>query len=134
MKRTDFYRPRGSQTHQNPVMAQLKALGAVVVIALVADYVLLPAYNIHSMETLFLFGVSFGVYAFLSFSFSGRLVRSGMLAIGAIGALVILTLLASFLGSEWLNAEKYRDQIAITSKTFSSDFNDVDFDKIPLID
>ena len=135
MKRTNFtFRTRSNSTPQNPLMAQLKALGAVVVIALVADYVLLPAYNIHSMETLFLFGVYFGVYAFLSFSFSGRLVRSGMLAIGAIGAMVILTLLASFLGSEWLNAEKFRDQIAITSQTFSSEFNDVDFDKIPLID
>lgn len=134
MKRVYTYRPKSKESPDKPLIAQLKALGVVVGIAIVADYLLLPAYNVHALETLFLFAVYFGLYAFFSFSFSGRLVQSAKLAIGGIGAILVLTLVASFLGSEWLNAEKFRDQIAMTSETFSADFNRVTFDKIPLVD
>ena len=134
MKRVYTYRPKTSPNPDNPLIAQVKALGAVIAIAWVADYLLLPAYNIHSLETLFLFAVYFGLYAFLSFSFSGRIVQTAKLAVGAIGAIILLTIVASFLGSEWLNAEKFRDQITITTQPFSSDFDAVTFDKIPLVD
>lgn len=134
MKRVYTYRPKPNSSPDNPMIAQLKALGSVAGIALVADYLLLPAYNVHSLETLFLFAVYFGLYAFFSFSFSGRLFQSAKLAIGGVGAILVLTLVASFLGSEWLNAEKFRDQIAMTTETFSADFDRVTFDKIPLVD
>lgn len=134
MKRVYTFNPRKKPGTDSPLMAQLEALGIVAVIALVADYLLLPAYNIHSLETLFLFAVYLGLYVFFSFSLSGRFLRTSQLALGGIGVIFAFTLLASFLGSEWLNAEKFRDQIAVTSKTFSDDFNAVTFDKIPLID
>lgn len=134
MKRVYTFNPAQKPTATSPLVAQLKALGLVGVIAAIADYVLLPAYNIHSLETLFLVAVYLGLYIFFSVTFSGRFLRSATLAIGGIGIILAFTLIASFLGSEWLNAERFRDQIAVTSKTFSEDFDLVTFDKVPLVD
>jgi hypothetical protein len=134
MKRVYTFNPAQKPTNTSPQVAQLKALGLVGVIAVVADYVLLPAYNIHSLETLFLVAVYLGLYIFFSVSFSGRFLRSATVAIGGIGIILAFTLIASFLGSEWLNAERFRDQIAVTSETFSEDFDLVTFDKVPLVD
>lgn len=134
MKRVYTFNASQKPTNTTPLMAQLKALGLVGVIAVMADYVLLPAYNIHSLETLFLVAVYLGLYIFFSVSFSGRFLRSATVAIGGIGIILAFTLIASFLGSEWLNAEKFRDQISVTSETFSEDFDLVAFDKVPLVD
>jgi hypothetical protein len=134
MKRVYTFNPAQKPTTTSPLVAQLKALGLVGVIAAIADYVLLPAYNIHSLETLFLVAVYLGLYTFFSVTFSGRFLRSATLAIGGIGIILAFTLIASFLGSEWLNAERFRDQIAVTSETFSEDFDLVTFDKVPLVD
>ncbi len=134
MKRVYTFNPRQKPGMDTPLIAQLKALGIVAVIALIADYLLLPAYNIHSLETVFLFAVYLGLYVFFSFSFSGRFLRTSQFALGGIGVLIAFTLIASFLGSEWLNAEKFRDQIAVNTLPFSEDFDLVTFGKIPLVD
>jgi hypothetical protein len=134
MKRVYTFNPRQKPGMDTPLIAQLKAVGIVAVIALIADYLLLPAYNVHSLETVFLFAVYLGLYVFFSFSFSGRFLRTSQLALGGIGVLFAFTLIASFLGSEWLNAEKFRDQIVIESKPFTKDINLVTFDKVPLVD
>ena len=134
MKRVYTFKPSQKPTNTSPLVAQLKALGSVAGIAVVADYLLLPAYNVHSLETLFLVAVYLGLYVFFTVTFSGRFLRSATVAIGGIGVILAFTLIASFLGSEWLNAERFRDQIAVTSKTFSDDFDLVTFDKVPLVD
>jgi hypothetical protein len=107
----------------------------VLGLALVVDYVTLPAYNLQNSGIYMLFAfylVVFGILNFLISQDYSRLVRN---SIALAGLLVIFVIVMSVLGSEMLNARKYRDQIVITEKTdFSSNFTAISLSKIPIVD
>ncbi len=107
----------------------------VALLALVIDYVSLPAYNIHNSGMYMLFAFYLMVFAVLNFLFTQRfstLVRnSAALAV----LLVFFVVVMSIVGSEILNSRKYRDQIVISEKTdFSSSFSAISLSKIPVVD
>ena len=107
----------------------------VALLALVIDYVSLPAYNIHNSGMYMLFAFYLMVFAVLNFLFTQRfstLVRnSAALAV----LLVLFVVVMTIVGSEILNSRKYRDQIVISEKTdFSSSFSAISLSKIPVVD
>ena len=113
----------------------LMSLFATVIFAIVADYLSLPAYNIHSIETLFLFAFYFGLFAFLSVFFTGKFTKFAFGSLTVAGVIVGFVIVMSLLGSEILNADAFRNQINLTeSGNFSDDFNLVSYDKIPIVD
>ncbi|MGB7595015.1 MAG: CvpA family protein [Erysipelotrichaceae bacterium] len=111
------------------------SLVIVVLLALVIDYVTLPAYNLQNSGIYMLFAFYFIAFGVLNFLFSQRfstLVRNSV-AIGAL--LVVFVVVMSLLGSELINSRKYRDQIVITEKTdFSSNFSAIALNRIPVVD
>ncbi len=119
----------------SPVQSFLLALLLVAILAFVIDYVSLPAYNIHDISFLFLLVFYLIVFGTLYAGFSHKF---NLIVKGAYGlALIIVlgTFALSFLSSEFLNASKYRDQITIKeSEDFSSSFDAITIDKIPLVD
>ncbi|KAF0223983.1 MAG: hypothetical protein FD133_1174 [Erysipelotrichaceae bacterium] len=118
-----------------PVKGLATALFVTLIFAAVMDYVTLPAYNIHSIETLFLFAFYFGFFAFLSIFFTGRFTKFALGALGAAGLIVAFVAVMSLLGSEILNARSFRNQIKITeSGDFSNDFDLIQYNEVPLVD
>lgn len=118
-----------------PVKGLATALFVTLIFAAVMDYVTLPAYNIHSIETLFLFAFYFGFFAFLSIFFTGRFTKFALGALGAAGLIVGFVAVMSLLGSEILNARSFRNQIKITeSGDFSNDFDLIQYNQVPLVD
>ncbi len=117
------------------VKAVLMALGIVLLLALVIDYVSLPAYNIHDMGFLGLLIMYFGLFGFLIYFFSGKLTiisyASFVVALSIVGFIVVF----SILGSEILNADRFQQQLNITEKTSFTDEFDLDKNYIiPYID
>jgi len=113
----------------------LGALIMTAVIAVIIDYLSLPAYNIHSIETLFLFAGYFGLFAFLSVFWTGKLTKAAFAAVSVSGIIVAFVIVMSILGSEILNADAFRNQINIVeSGNFSDDFDLVQYDKVPIVD
>ena len=118
-----------------PIKGLLMALFVTVIFAVVMDYVSLPAYNIHSIETLFLFAFYFGLFAFLSIFFTGKFTKFAFGALGIAGLIVGFVIVMSILGSEILNATAFRNQVNMTeSGNFSDDFDLVSYSKVPLVD
>ncbi len=113
----------------------LISLLMVVILAFVIDYVTLPAYNFQNTGIYMLFAfylVAFGVLNFLLSQRFSTLVRNSI-ALAAL--LVVFVVVASLLGSEMLNARKYRDQIVIAEKTdFSKNFDAITLARIPVVD
>jgi len=113
----------------------ISALIMTVLAAFAADYLLLPAYNLHSIETLFLLASLLGVFAFFSIFMTGKFTKVAWLAVSGAGLIVAFVVVMSILGSEILNAGAFRDQIQITeSGNFSEDFDLVSYDKVPIVD
>ena len=115
--------------------AHLIAFVLTLVIAIVIDYTSLPAWNLHSQSTvmllIFLIAV-FGISDFL-LSMKWSMIQKCCVALG-IFLFVAMTVL-SVMGSEFLNAEKYRNQIKITDVTdFDDQFQAISIDRIPVVD
>lgn len=117
------------------IKALVQSLVAVLIFAFIVDYVTLPAYNIHDQSFIFLLIVYLVLFAFLYLfqhhSFDWIFKLPVLLAL----ILAISTFTLSFLGSEFLNASAYRDQIVIAQETdFTATFDSVQLDQIPLLD
>jgi hypothetical protein len=113
----------------------LSALGVTIVFAIITDYLSLPAYNIHSMETLFLFAFYFGLFAFISVFMTGKFTKVALVSVSAAVVIVAFVVVMSILGSEILNADAFRNQIKITqSGNFSEDFDLVSYGSVPIVD
>ena len=115
--------------------ALLRALVVLAAVAFVVDYVSLPAYNIH--DTGFIMLVVFYLFLFgvVYFAFSYQINLIVKLCIGLGFGLIAFTVVFSFLSSEMLNADKYRDQIKIVSSNkFDAEFDAIALNKIPLVD
>lgn len=113
----------------------LSALGLTIVFAIITDYLSLPAYNIHSIETLFLFAFYFGLFAFISVFMTGKFTKVAFASVSVAGLIVAFVAIMSILGSEILNADAFRNQIKITqSGNFSEDFDLVSYGSVPIVD
>ncbi len=132
---TNPYYVNMKKQRTGPVKGLATALFVTLIFAGVMDYVTLPAYNIHSIETLFLFAFYFGFFAFLSIFFTGKFTKFAFGALGAAGLIVAFVAVMSLLGSEILNARAFRNQIKITeSGDFSNDFDLIQYNQVPLVD
>ncbi|TFG82293.1 MAG: hypothetical protein E4G74_02905, partial [Erysipelotrichales bacterium] len=113
----------------------LSAAFFVIVLALIVDYVSLPAYNYQNAGIYLLFAFYLVVFAVLNFLFTqqfSKLVRNSA-ALAAL--LVIFVIVMSIAGSEMINSKKFRDQIVIAENTdFSSSFSAISLSKIPVVD
>lgn len=115
--------------------ALISAFVVVLIVAFVIDYIYLPAYNLHDMGTLFLFAAYLAGFAFLYMVYAQRADRFFTLPLLLAGGIILGSLVLDFLGSEFLNAGRYRDQITITEQEeFTSGFTMINLDQIPLVD
>ncbi|WP_373117368.1 CvpA family protein [Holdemania massiliensis] len=118
-----------------PGKAHVTALIITLVLALVIDYVTLPAWNLHSPSTVMLVIFLLVIYGISDFILVGKWGLLQKLCAFAAGFLFVAMLILMFLGSELLNAEKYRDQIAIKDVSdFSSQFQAISMERIPVVD
>lgn len=111
------------------------SLFILIVVAFVVDYVTLPSYNLHDMGFITLLVIYLFMFGTIYTAFSHRFdfISKAVYTLGT--TLVVLMIVLSFLSSEFLNASKYRDQIVIKdSSDFNSEFNEIEIDKIPLVD
>lgn len=116
-------------------------IGLVILIALaVYYYVTLPAINIHSSDTwmmgIFLLLVLLAVYVLRK-----RLRRHELKenkVVKGFGAVILalgaVYLIGSILSSPIVNAKKYQQLMKVEEGNFSSDVEEISFDKIPLLD
>lgn len=134
-RRTTNTRIRFDKKRTSVTKGLIMAFLSTVAFAAVADYLTLPAYNIHSLSTLFLFAFYLGLFAFLSLFWTGRFTKVAVIAVGGAGMILAFVMVMSLLGSEFLNADAFRNQIKITeSGNFSDDFDLVDYAKVPIVD
>ena len=111
------------------------SLFILIVVAFVVDYVTLPSYNLHDIGFITLLVIYLFMFGTIYTAFSHRFdfISKAVYTLGT--TLVVLMIVLSFLSSEFLNASKYRDQIVIKdSSDFNSEFNEIEIDKIPLVD
>lgn len=113
----------------------IQSLMIVGIIAFIVDYVTLPAYNFHDIGFITLLVIYLVLFGTLYSAYSHRfdiLVKGTYLSAAL---LVAFMLVFTLLSSEFLNAESYRNQIKIkASSDFTSNFNEIELDKIPLVD
>lgn len=124
-----------SPSRSSKGMAILRSLAAVLVLALVIDYVSLPAYNLHDQGFIFLLVMYLGLFAFL-YLFQHQRFDGLFKSVVATAVLISLASVAlSLLGSEFLNAKAYRDQINIIDvEDFGASFDRIQLEQIPRVD
>ena len=128
-----FKTPR--KPKMKPGKAHLTALVITLALAILIDYVTLPAWNLHSPSTVMLVVFLLVVFGISDFVLSGKWALIQKCCVFGAGFLFTAMLLLVFLGSELLNAEKYRDQIEIKDVSdFSSQFQAISTDRIPVVD
>ena len=112
-------------------------LGTVLLIlAAVAYYVFLPAFNIGSLEMwIFIIFISLlvGMIQFL-LGFKDRKVKLGTFFIGLGLVLAAIIMVGSFINSPFFRAKDYATLITVEEKDFATDFAENDTSGIPLMD
>lgn len=112
-------------------------LGIVLLIlAAVAYYVFLPAFNIGSLEMwIFIIFISLlvGMIQFL-LGFKERKVKLGTFFIGLGLVLAAIIMVGSFINSPFFRAKDYATLITVEEKDFATDFAENDTSGIPLMD
>ncbi len=134
-------------------MKKLKigAVIALLVIACISYYVMLPAINIHSTG---FWGFLFAVVAlFCAAAFFRDLKKQGVtwnsgvietktLAVSPIvkflllifGVLLVIFIIGSILSSPFMNASKYQSLLKVEERNFTEDIKEADYKTIPLLD
>ncbi len=105
------------------------------VLVFIIDYITLPAWNLRSPGFLLFIAFMIAVWATLDqiLTFSHNKYATKAYGVSVLIVLIVITL--GFLSSEFLNAARYRDQITIREvKTFSSEFETVELNRIPVVD
>lgn len=109
---------------------------AVILLAAISYYVLLPAINVGSIEMwvfIILVFLVFGVVQ-LMIGFKDKKTKLGTISIG-IGLLMSLIIMGgSFLNSPIFRAKDYAELISVEEKDFATDFVENDTSGIPLMD
>lgn len=131
---THFNIPKVKKT-RSPIKALITSLILVGLVAFGIDFVSLPAYNLHDQGFIILLIAYLGLFGFLmavlTQSFSSFTKIPFTLAAFLFVAMIVLNVL----GSEPLNASKFRDQIQIVeTNDFNDTFSKVQLSQIPLID
>lgn len=131
---THFNIPKVKKT-RSPIKALITSLILVGLVAFGIDFVSLPAYNLHDQGFIILLIAYLGLFGFLmavlTQSFSSFTKIPFTLAAFLFVAMIVLNVL----GSEPLNASKFRDQIQIVeTNDFNDTFSKVQLSQIPLVD
>ena len=119
----------------NRVKGTVLAAAITVLMAVGIDYVLLPAYNLHNIAMYFY--LAFYLFAFNSmvYIFTQRKNKFTPILWTIVGGLIVFVVVMSLLGSEFLNAERFRTQIKLTEQTdFSDNFDVISLSDIPVVD
>ena len=120
---------------KNKTKGHVIAFVLTVVLFFIIDYITLPAWNLRSPGFLLLIAFIIAVWATLDqiLTFSQNKYATKAYGVSVLIVLIVMTL--GLLSSEFLNAARYRDQITIREvKTFSSDFETVELNRIPVVD
>ncbi len=133
--RTDFAWAFEGQKARGAKKSLITSLFLVLLLAFVVDYLTLPAYNLRNSGIYLLFAFYFGVFGILNFLMTQKFSGPSRLSLTLSGLLVAFVVVMSILGSEFINAAKYRNQIVISETTdFSSSFDKISLAKIPVVD
>lgn len=133
--RTDFAWAFEGQKARGAKKSLITSLFLVLLLAFVVDYLTLPAYNLRNSGIYLLFAFYFGVFGILNFLMTQKFSGPSRASLTLSGLLVAFVVVMSILGSEFINAAKYRNQIVISETTdFSSSFNSISLAKIPVVD
>ncbi len=115
--------------------ALVTTLILVAIVAFTIDYVSLPAYNFHDQGFIILVIAYLAMFGFLMAVFTQSFSSFTKIPFTIAGLLFISMIVLNVLGSEPLNATKFRDQIQIVeTSNFDDAFDKVQLDQIPLID
>jgi hypothetical protein len=115
--------------------AVIRSLVVLAIVALIVDYVTLPAYNFHNIGFISLLSVYCVFFAFLYFSMRIKIDIWFKLPLAFAVFLIVASMVLTFLSSEFLNAARYRDQIVIQEQNdFDDEFDLVSINQIPLVD
>jgi len=133
--RTDFAWAFEGQKARGAKKSLITSLFLVLLLAFVVDYLTLPAYNLRNSGIYLLFAFYFGVFGILNFLMTQKFSGPSRASLTLSGLLVAFVVVMSILGSEFINAAKYRNQIVISETTdFSSSFDKISLAKIPVVD
>ncbi|MHC1736118.1 MAG: CvpA family protein [Erysipelotrichaceae bacterium] len=133
--RTDFAWAFEGQKARGAKKSLITSLFLVLLLAFVVDYLTLPAYNLRNSGIYLLFAFYFGVFGILNFLMTQKFSGPSRASLTLSGLLVAFVVVMSILGSEFINASKYRNQIVISETTdFSSSFDKISLAKIPVVD
>lgn len=133
--RTDFAWAFEGQKARGAKKSLFTSLVLVVLLAFVVDYLTLPAYNLRNSGIYLLFAFYFAVFGILNFLMTQKFSGPSRFSLTLSGLLVAFVVVMSILGSEFINASKYRNQIVISETTdFSSSFDSISLAKIPVVD
>ncbi len=115
--------------------ALVSSLIFVGLVALAIDYVSLPAYNFHDQGFIILLIAYLALFGFLMAVFTQSFTSFTKIPFSMAALLFAAMIVLNILGSEPLNANKFRDQIEIVETTnFDDAFDKVQLSQIPLID
>ena len=126
---------RPVKVKKNKTKGHVVALILTCIILAVADYVLLPAWNLHSPSFLIFIAIMISIWATLDQFFTLSLNKVATRAYGVSVLIVFVVIVLGILSSEMLNAARYRDQITITDRrVFTEDFETIELNRIPVVD
>lgn len=133
--RTDFAWAFEGQKARGAKKSLITSLFLVLLLAFIVDYLTLPAYNLRNSGIYLLFAFYFGIFGILNFLMTQKFSGPSRLSLTLSGLMVAFVVVMSILGSEFINAAKYRNQIVISETTdFSSSFDKISLAKIPVVD
>lgn len=127
--------PAPVQVKKNKSKGHVIAFIITLVIVGIGDYILLPAWNLHSPGFLIFLAIAIAIWATLDQFFTLSLNKAATRAYGVSVLLIVVVVVLGILSSEMLNAARFRDQITITEKgAFTQDFEAIDINRIPVVD
>ena len=105
------------------------------IVAFTIDYVSLPAYNFHDQGFIILIIAYLAIFGFLMAVFTQSFTSFTKIPFSIAALLFVSMIILNVLGSEPLNASKFRDQIEVVeTSNFYDAFDKVQLDQIPLLD
>ncbi len=120
---------------KNKTKGHVMAFVLSIVIFFIIDYITLPAWNLRSPGFLLLIAFMIAIWATLDQVLTFSVNKYATKAYGVSILVVVVVVVLGFLSSEFLNAARYRDQITIREvKAFTSEYETVELDRIPVVD
>jgi len=118
-----------------PKNGHLYAIVLTLIAFAIADYLILPAYNLRNPGIYFFIAFFLVMFGFLDQLFTLKFTKAGKYAFLIAFLLVVFSMIAGLLSSEFLLAKQYRDQIVINEvKEFDENFETIALNRIPIVD